>query len=106
MTRFDVCCAVAEVTGESLSTIDAFGFDLVPGSIEDSETDQSHLWLDCPFCGREVHLSDQGIERLPESAECGRCETVFDYQFDEIYEADPTVIAGQLLDRQMAFAAA
>ena len=106
MTRFDVCCAVAEVTGESLSTIHALGFDLVPESIEEPEADGPHLWLDCPFCGSTVHLSDAGLEKLPESAECGRCETVFDYQFDEVYEADPTRIAGRLLDRQMAFEAA
>ena len=96
--------AVADATGEEIGTIDAMGFDLVPEPIEEEESGP-YLWLDCPFCGHVVHLSDDGVVVLPEAAECGHCETLFSYAFDEIYEAPVERIAGQLLDRQMAFAA-
>jgi hypothetical protein len=52
-----------------------------------------------------VHLSDGKLEDLPELAECGHCESLFDYQFDEIFAAPAEQIAAEILDRQYQLAA-
>lgn len=89
--------AVAKATGDSLSTIRSMGFQPDHWALEVDE-DNTHLVLDCPFCGHEVLLSNTGLGGLPTEAECDHCDTVYDYMFDEIFEAElDDEIAKQLM---------
>lgn len=104
MTSAQIVRAVAKTTHESVSTIRSFGFQPLIDHEEPSDH-TSHLWLDCPICGRVVHLSDGKLEDLPELAECGHCESLFDYQFNEVFAAPAEQIAAEILDRQYQLAA-
>lgn len=84
MTQQELDCAVAEVTGESLATIQDRGFSLDPTTGQDD--DEPVFVILCPFCGAKAILAGNADE-LPEYAECGRCDTVFDYSDDEIETA-------------------
>jgi hypothetical protein len=86
MTNAQITRAVAEATGENISTIRQMGF-VLEGSPGPSGDGSEPLWLDCPFCGQAVLLSEVGLDGLPDAAECEACDTVFDYQFEEIYES-------------------
>jgi hypothetical protein len=86
----DVPVAVAKATGEDLRTIMHRGFGVVgKRSTPANDPGAYCLWLDCPFCGSPALLSAEGPERMPEIAECERCDTVFDYSNADVYTADP-----------------
>lgn len=86
MTRSRLHAAVAQATGESLGTINRIGFS------EDSDhrhdlfevSDPLNV-VDCPCCGGTVVLTWNRFDKLPEFAECRRCETIVDYHPWEIY---------------------
>lgn len=81
MTQHELDCAVADATGEELSTIESMGFGVEPRHRFDD--DEPVLVVNCPFCGAAAILANTPAE-LPEYAECSRCDTVFDYSDDEI----------------------
>jgi hypothetical protein len=104
MTSAQIVRAVARTTHESVSTIRSIGFQPIVDPEEFSDN-EAHLWLDCPICGRVVHLADGKLEDLPELAECGHCESLFDYKFDEVFAAPAEQIAAEILDWQYQMAA-
>lgn len=104
MTSAQIVRAVADATRESRCTIRSIGFQPLIDH-EEPSGNTPHLWLDCPICGRVVHLADGKLEDLPELAECGHCECLFDYQFDEVFAAHAEQIAAEILDRQYQLAA-
>lgn len=83
MTQSELDCAVAKATGEPVSVIESRGFGLDRPSKHPID-DEPVLAVSCPFCGTAAILANTPKE-LPEDAECGRCETVFPYDDDEIY---------------------
>ena len=89
MTQSQLNRAVATATSESVSTIKSIGFSLVEDPAEPEPADQQILVLDCPFYRATVLLSANGPEKLPEFAECERCDLVYDYSSDEVYVVEP-----------------
>jgi hypothetical protein len=80
--------AVADATGEPLSTIRRLGFEPAARPHEPGEI---ALVLDCPFCGRPVAYPGRGRGGEPAMAECGRCDVYFDFPDDEVYVAETAV---------------
>jgi len=87
MTRSRLHAAVAQATGESLGTINRIGFS------EENHCGHNHSEfsdplkvVDCPCCGGTVVLAWSRFDKLPEFAECRRCETIVDYHPWEIYQ--------------------
>jgi hypothetical protein len=81
--------SVAQTTGESLRTIRKIGFGLHDPTVLESE--DIHLAIDCPFCGRAC-LLPSGPDGLPAMAECDPCDVYFGFHFDEVYAAGPASI--------------
>ena len=107
MTQTQLNRAVAKVTNENVRTIRSLGFELAPDlDSGDSDSDQQCLWMDCPICRKPVLLSCQSAEELPEFAECLGCDTIFDFEQDEIYqtELDEVVALTAEIRRQCAAA--
>jgi hypothetical protein len=90
MTQSQLERAVARATCESRRTIQGRGFSLLadepPGPLDPDEPPR--LVLDCPGCGREVHLSSRGLVALPDLAECPRCDAAYPYTYAEVHAAD------------------
>ena len=107
MTQAQLNHAVARATGETITTIRSMGFKLVPDEIDEpDDAEEDYLWLDCPFCRSPVLLTDHGAEELPEIAECLACNTLFDYQQDEVYQADLDEIGARQAKIQVQCSAA
>ena len=89
MSRISLYSALALVTGESLATIERLGFEHKHRAEPDRpDADDPLAVVDCPCCGGTVVLAWNRSDDLPEFADCGRCETVFPYSDDEVYETD------------------
>jgi hypothetical protein len=87
MTRSRLHAAVAQATGESLRTINRIGFSEEADRGHDhSEASDPLKVVDCPCCGGAVVLTWCRFDRLPEFAECRRCETIVDYHPWEVYQ--------------------
>lgn len=86
MNRSALERAVARATGESRRTIRRYGFSVVPDD-PPSIIAPAHLGLDCPGCGAGISLHDTH-PKLPEFAECPRCDAVYPYEFEELYLAE------------------
>lgn len=84
MTQNELDCAVADATGEELSTIECMGFSFEPPHRFDD--DEPVLAVTCPFCGAAAILANTP-EDLPLDADCGRCGTCFPYDNDDIFSA-------------------
>lgn len=86
MTRSQLHAAVAQATGESLGTINRIGFtqDVVLRHDHSERSDPLKV-VDCPCCGGTIVLTWSRFDKLPEFAECRRCETIVDYHPWEIY---------------------
>lgn len=93
MTR-DQLRQVTRATGESVQTIRHRGFEIVDPD-EEREELETLLTLQCPFCGRQVVLSADGPEGLPELAECNGCDLIFDYQDDDVEQVTLTQFLAQ-----------
>ncbi len=91
MTQLQLHRAVAQSTGDSLSTVRHLGFTPQTLSDAEPEPDDLALCLDCPFCGRKLVLvtTDTVPRALPVVAECDPCDLYFDYRLDEIYASTP-----------------
>lgn len=95
MTQLQLDRAVASRTGESLDTVRALGFNLLPEPDDgdfDSVQDDGYC-LDCPGCGAAVVLTHGPLETLPEFAECYRCDCVYPYAPHEVYDSALAVCA-------------
>jgi hypothetical protein len=89
MTRSLLHATVARLTGESLATIQRIGFELDrQDRHNDPDADDPLAVIDCPCCGGTVVLAWNRTDELTEFADCRRCETVFPYSPDEVYETD------------------
>ena len=89
MTQSMLDHAVARATGETLVTVRSVGFLL--DETETGENEPQYLWLDCPFCGKPILLTNAGAQELPEEAECAHCDTVFDNRRDRDYVYEATL---------------
>jgi hypothetical protein len=86
MKRSQLHAAVAHATGESLGTIKRIGFcDAADHRHDHSESSDPLKVVDCPCCGGTIVLTWSRFDKLPEFAECRRCETIVDYHPWEIY---------------------
>ena len=86
MKRSRLHAAVALATGESLGTINRIGFsEEAPCEHDHAEMSDPLKVVDCPCCGGTVVLTWSRFDRLPEFAECRRCETIVDYHPWEVY---------------------
>jgi len=85
MTRSRLHIAVAQATGESLGTINRIGFTQDVVQRHDHEGNDPLKVVDCPCCGGTIVLTWSRFDKLPEFAECRRCETIVDYHPWEIY---------------------
>jgi hypothetical protein len=85
MTSSELNHQVARITGEPLSLIVAFGFNLVSQQVEDDEPDDIKLVLDCPFCGRLVAYPGPSTDGSEALAECDRCDVYFGFDPNEVY---------------------
>jgi hypothetical protein len=77
--------AVASRTGETLRTVNRFGFSLETRDNDGPGTDRLRLLVDCPFCNRPADypgLARGGAQAL---AECDRCDIFFDFTPGEVY---------------------
>jgi hypothetical protein len=91
MTRSELERAVARATGDSRHTIARQGFSLLaPLPDEDPR-----YCLDCPGCGAEIVLASGGALRLPEFAECARCDVAYPYQPHEIYDDTDLILLAE-----------
>ena len=86
MTKRALDRAVADATGEPLSTIRRLGFG--PDAEPPGDPGELALALDCPFCGRPVAYPGRGRSGAPAMAECARCDVYFDFADDEVYVAE------------------
>ena len=78
--------AVARVTGDSLRSINRFGFSHMSDRVRDEVSPGEPLTaIDCPCCGGTVVLSWDRADPLSEFVECRRCETIIDYHPWEVY---------------------
>ena len=87
MTRTCLHAAVAQATGESLAHHQphrVFRRRPLIGMIIREASDPLKV-VDCPCCGGTVVLTWSRFDKLPEFAECRRCETIVDYHPWEIY---------------------
>jgi hypothetical protein len=78
--------AVAQATGEPLSTIRRLGFGpdaAAPGE----DGDDLALAIDCPCCGRPAAYPGRGRRGEPLLAECGRCDAYFGFDEADVYVA-------------------
>src|SRR5437868_15288524 len=81
--------AISHITGDSVATIKRLGFRLNRRShVETPVADDPLAVVDCPCCGGTVVVAWNRKDPLDEFADCRRCETVFPYSSDEVYEQD------------------
>lgn len=84
MTIQELETALVAKTGEPLATLRQRGFHELTRQRPVASLD---LWLDCPFCGRPVLVAGDDQDPLPDQAECGQCETTFEFDRHELYAA-------------------
>jgi hypothetical protein len=76
VTRHQLDRAVARATGESLRTVRALGFSVLPDGPSATAPDDISLSVECPRCGRAVpHPGWAG--GTPALAECVGCDLYF-----------------------------
>jgi hypothetical protein len=92
MTQQQLNRAVSKSTGETLATITARGFDIMPSRDDLHDDGPRYLWMDCPFCGHAVLLSTGGPDDLPEFAECSQCDTAYDYRGTEVFDSEALLL--------------
>src|SRR5436190_6944053 len=86
MTRSRLHAAVAQATGESLGTINRIGFSEDFDHPHDlCESGDPLKVVDCPCCGGTIVLTWSRFDKLPDFADCRRCETIVEYHPWEIY---------------------
>lgn len=91
MTQSQLHRAIARRTGESVSTIQSRGFNLVTDPLEENfdhlGADAADAYcLDCPGCGHPVFLTDGLLDSLPEFAECTGCDAAYPFDVTEVYD--------------------
>jgi hypothetical protein len=76
VNRHQLDRAVARATGESLRTVRALGFSLLPERPTGTAPDERAFDAECPRCGRAVpHPGWAG--GAPALAECAECDLYF-----------------------------
>ena len=85
MTQFQLNRAVAASTGESIGTINRYGFSVLHESPETARSDKLRFLVDCPFCGRPADYPGLARDGSAALAECERCDVYFDFPPHEIY---------------------
>jgi hypothetical protein len=96
MTRTQLICSVASVTGESLRTVRARGFGLVAENPDDPDPEDLRLVLDCPFCRRAVPYPGVAIDGSLPMAECPGCDVYFPFAIEEVYAASRHEAGGMM----------
>lgn len=87
MTPIILNSTISRITGESVATIERLGFRHKRRTQPDQPTRDDPLSVvDCPCCGGTVVVAWNRQDPLDEFADCRRCETVFPYSSDEVYE--------------------
>jgi hypothetical protein len=87
MTHTQLISSVASITGESLSTVRALGFELLTEVDNQLEPEDLRLVVDCPFCRKPVPYPNDALKNSLRLAECSNCDVEFPFAEDEVYAA-------------------
>lgn len=91
MSRSHLHSQIARATGESLRTVAQRGFSVL--RLEVPLRPATKLRLSCPGCGNEVAIATAAPGKLPEWAECDRCDIAFPYDDRELFLPDEELAA-------------
>jgi hypothetical protein len=77
--------AVARATGESLRTVRARGFSVLPDGPPATAPDDLALGAECPRCSRAVPHPGWAGDGAPALAECADCDLYFEPRPETAY---------------------
>jgi hypothetical protein len=89
VTRSQLDRAVARETGETVRTVRARGFSVLPRRPEAAAAEDPRLVLDCPTCLRPVPYPGVTGDGAPALAECPACDAYFPVGPAAVYVAGP-----------------
>jgi len=85
MTQAQIDHAVADVLGESLTTVHRLGFSVVPERPADLEPEELALCVECPFCRKPLPFPGPVRGGQLPLGECPDCDVYFDVEADDVF---------------------